>query len=472
MMGHDGKHGAAEATHVTRLLSEFVSGLRWEALPEHVVETTKLYIVDYYAACFAGMKVNPAFNHAVEKLLFDMGGREDADVLCSRKRLPAMHAAFLNAVYAHGADMDDGNRKAMGHVAAHVMSAVFALAQTLEASGRDVMVAIQAGYEVYNRVAAAVQPGLVHRGFHSTGTAGAIACAAACAKLMRLDAKGIYNAMSLAAIQASGLLIIAESGQACKPINPANAARTGILSATLAASGVESSRYPLESEKGWCHAMSDEADFTAVTQGLGETFTMEESYLKPYPSCRHTHCGIEAGIDIRRQLMAQQGAWDIRDIERAEVYIYPNAIRIAGQIRRPETPDDAKFSIHYSLAIALQKGRFRLEDLPLENLTEEVSDLIGRIVLMEDAAMENTRAGIRGARVVVKLRDGRSAEKQVLIPRGDAANPFTWADMRGKLAGCAQGMLSPEQQSRLIRWVSDMEEQKRFTTINGWMNED
>lgn len=454
--------------HVTQILSDFVEKLQYGMLPAETIENTKRYIVDYFAACFAGMKVNCQFNHAVEELFIDMGGKEESDVLCMKKKLPVMNAAFVNAVYAHGADMDDGNRKAMGHVAAHVMSAVFALAQTLDVSGEEVITAINAGYEVYNRVAAAVQPELVHRGFHSTGTAGAIACAAAAAKLMRMEDKGIYNAMALAAIQASGLIIIAESGQSCKPINPANAARTGILSAKLIAAGVESSQFPLESKKGWFHAMSDAVDTKAITDGLGKVFTIDESYLKPYPSCRHTHCGIEAAIEIRNQLMEQFGDEYINDIDRVEVFIYRNAIQIAGQILKPKTSDDSKFSIHYSLAIALQKGRFQLADLALENLTEDLSALIDRIRLIEDANMENTQEGIRGAKVVARMKNGAEVKKTVLIPKGDAANPFTWKDVRDKLNGCAEGILSPEQQSRLIRWVEGLDTQKKFLSINNW----
>ena len=101
----------------------------------------------------------------------------------------------------------------------------------------------------FNRIAGAAQPGLYNRGFHSTGIAGAMACGAACAKLMGLDRCGVYNSVSLAAIQSSGLIIIDESGQRCKPINPANAARIGVLSALMAERGLLSSQNPLESQK-------------------------------------------------------------------------------------------------------------------------------------------------------------------------------------------------------------------------------
>ena len=88
------------------------------------------------------------------------------------------NAAFMNAVYAHGADMDDGNRKSAGHIGAHVISSVFALGEKLGVTWKDIIVAINVGYEFFNRIAGAAQPGLYNRGFHSTGIAGAMACGA------------------------------------------------------------------------------------------------------------------------------------------------------------------------------------------------------------------------------------------------------------------------------------------------------
>lgn len=455
---------------ISNRLSNFTAEIKYEDLSPLVIETTKQYILDYYASCYAGMKVNETFNHAVEEILFAMGGIEEASVLHSGRKLPVMHAAFMNAVYSHGADMDDGNRKAMGHVAAHVMSAVFALAETLHVSGKDMIVAINVGYEVYNRIAAAVQPGLVRRGFHSTGTAGAVACSAAAAKLMGLSEQQIYNAISLGAIQASGLMIITESGQSCKPINPANAARTGILSAKLAAKGIESSVYPLESNKGWFHAMSDKVDESAVLDGLGEVFTICESYLKPYPSCRHTHCGIEGAMKIREQLLQQFGTVPVDSIEAIDVFIYRNAIQIAGQIHLPQTAEESKFSIHYSLAVALLKGGFGLQDLPAENVNDTIKTLVEKIRLIEDESMENRAEGIRGAKVILCLKGENIYEETVLIPKGDAANPFTREDMKQKLQTCAEGLLTAAQQDDLIFFVDNFENLERFISVNSFIN--
>ena len=446
--------------HYSQILSDFVYNLKYEDLPLAVVDTTKRYIADYYAASFAGIKVNGTFNDAVIGVISEMGGKQECDYIYSEARLPAANAAFLSACMAHGADMDDGNRKAMGHVGAHVISTALTLCQTLDVSGEDIITAINAGYEVYNRVAAAVQPGLVHRGFHSTGTAGAIACGAVAAKLMGMDKEGIYNTMALCAVQASGLIIIAESGQSCKPINPANAAKTGILSAKIISRGVKSSEYFLESKKGYFHAMSDEVDGNMITDGLGEVFTITESYMKPYPSCRHTHCGIECVLDIRKRL--PEGA-KIKDVK---VYIYKNAIDIAGQIKVPKVSDDAKFSVHYSLAVALLKGHFNLGDLDISGIDEETLRVIDNTELIADSSMEDRDKGIRGSRVVVITEDGSVLEKTVLIPLGDAANPLTWDDLEDKLSACSEGLLSEENQKKLLENIHNFERFNKIDTIN------
>ena len=418
-----------------RILSDFIYNLNFKSLSEEVVKTTKQYIADYYASSFAGKLINSKFSNVVEKVINETGDYGTCSVLCSRKKYSAETSAFINAIYAHGADMDDGNKKAMGHVAAHVISTAFSVGEEIQASGKEIISSIIAGYEIYNRVAASVQPGLVHRGFHSTGTAGAIACAAVASKLYKLDKHQIYNAMSFASVQASGLIIIAESGQTCKPINPANAARTGIFSAKCAREGIEAPTYTLESKKGWAHAMSDTIDDELLLGGLGNTFTILESYLKPYPSCRHTHCGIEALIRIREQILNDGD--EIDNISSIKLFIYKNAISIAGSIKYPRSNEDTKFSIHYSCACAMYRGKFGLEDLNISNLDKNIESIINKITLIEDNSLEDVKKGIRGAKVHVLMNNGKTYSHSVMVPKGDPANPFSDEDVYEKLTICS-----------------------------------
>lgn len=446
---------------ITTRISRFVAELQYDQLDAATVEQVKLFITDYYAACYAGYRINTALNEPVMKRMTEMGGNPRATVLFSDCMMPETNAAFLNALYAHGADMDDGNRKAAGHVATHVMPAVFALAETVQATWKDVFTALVAGYDVFNRVVGAAQPGMYNKGFHSTGIGGGIACAAACAKLLGLDEAGIYNAISLAAIQSSGLIIIDESGQGCKPINPANGARIGLESAQLAALGVESSRNPLESKKGWFNAFADEVDEATLWDGLGETFTINESYLKLYPSCRHTHCGIDAAVAIRRRMEADGLGPDA--VEAIEVTIYPSAIKSTGHTPYPTTVDEAKFSLHYCLAAALEKGEFGLAELEVSSCS--LTDLlVPKMKITPDPELENRAKGIRGA-VVTITAGGNTYTETVLTPKGEGEQRLSWEDLEIKFRQCAAGMADNAAVAAMMERIRAIRPEEPFCII-------
>jgi mmgE/prpD family protein len=448
----------------TQVLVDFAEKIKYEDLSDCTIEQTKIFIADYYAASLAGYQVNRDFNSVAMSIVREEGGTEEASILFEERKYPVSKAAFMNAVYAHGADMDDGNRKSAGHIGTHVISAVLAMSEKQNVTWKDIIVAINVGYEFFNRIAGAVQPGLYNKGFHSTGIAGAIASAAACAKVMGLDKAGIYNSVSLAAIQSSGLIIIDESGQNCKPINPANAARTGVISAMMAAKGVMSSRDPLESQKGWFHAFTDQVDEGVLLDGLGMDFTICESYLKLYPTCRHTHSCIDAALEIRNQISARNSLL-CDAIKRIQVFVYPSAIKSAGTIQCPRSQEEAKFSIHYAIATALKKGGFSLEDLNLKNGDHTINELIKKIELVSDCSMENREKGVRGSRVKVMLRDGRFFEKTILIPKGEGAGSLTWNDMQTKMLACSQGIITVEIAELLMKKCRDIDINNRFNSI-------
>ena len=121
-------------------------------------EQLRLLIIDFFAASYAGYKQNRDFNHAVERVVCCQRGVEEAFVFLQRGRYPAAKAAFINSIYGHGAELDDGNKKAMGHVGVHVIPAVFALADKLNSTNEEVLVALATGYEAYIRISSAAQP--------------------------------------------------------------------------------------------------------------------------------------------------------------------------------------------------------------------------------------------------------------------------------------------------------------------------
>ena len=410
-------------------------------------------ILDFFAAAFAGYQQNKAFNRAVEAVVFPQGGAEESFVLFQKKKFPARLAAFMNSVYGHGAELDDGNKRAAGHAGVHLIPAVFALADRLGSSNEDVLIALATGYEAYIRISSAAQPGLVARGFHSTGMAGTLACAAACARLYHLDAQGIEDAIALATTMSGGLLSYGDSRPAIKPLNPGKAAENGVFAAMLAYEGVKGPTEALEGQNGWFHAVTEQYDENCLKGS--DHLLLHDCYFKLYPSCRHTHCGIDAGAALHEKV-------DIAEIESINIYIYPNAIKLAG-IQYPKDQDETKFSIQYTFACALLNGSYGIADMNPAEDKEEAAALISKIRLIPDEAMENRSKGIRGTRVEITLKNGEHIVETVSVPRGDPENPLTRDDIVQKLRLCAKGQADEEKQMMLVNQIEKLKGTEAFS---------
>lgn len=422
-----------------------------ELKPNDIEQLHKL-IIDFFAATYAGYKQNRVFNEKVERVVYPQGGVEESTVFFQGKKYPVRIAAFMNSLYGHGAELDDGNKKAAGHAGVHLIPAVFALGEKLGSINEDVLLALATGYEAYIRISSTAQPGLVARGFHSTGMAGTLACAAACARLYHLDAQGIEDAIALATTMTGGLLSYGDSRPAIKPLNPGKAAENGVFAAMLTNEGGQGPTEALEGQNGWFHAVTDEVheEYLEGTDHL----LLHDCYFKLYPSCRHTHCGIDAAVALHGKLRAE-------NIEKVNVYIYPNAIKLAG-IKIPKDQDETKFSIQYTLTCGLLYGSYGIADMDPPRLTPDVLQLIEKIELIPDTSMEDRSKGIRGTRVEVVLRDGSKYEETVTVPKGDPEKPLTRDDIIDKLRVCAKGQADEDTLMRLVQAIEKIEGKEEF----------
>lgn len=409
-------------------------------------------ILDFFAASYAGFQLNKELNTAIENIVLPERGVGESTVFLQSQKYPVRVAAFLNSVYGHGAELDDGNKQAAGHAGVHLIPAVFALAEKLGSNDEDVLLALATGYEAYIRISSSAQPGLVNRGFHSTGMAGTLACAAACARLYHLDAQGIEDAIALATTMTGGLLSYGDSRPAIKPLNPGKAAENGVFAAMLASKGVQGPVEALEGKNGWFHAVTDSINVNYL-HGT-DHYLLHDCYFKLYPSCRHTHCGIDAAIALNDKI-------DVEDIEAINVHIYPNAIKLAG-IKIPKDKDETKFSIYYTLACALLYGSYGISNMEPVNLSDKIVALINCINLIPDDNMEDREKGIRGTKVVVILKDGTIAEETVLVPKGDPERPLTQKDIIDKLMTCAKGQADKNTLKMLIDNINNINDNKIF----------
>jgi 2-methylcitrate dehydratase PrpD len=438
----------------TSRLAKFISTLQFEDLPQATVEKAKETILDYLGALLAGYIRGSRLSESLTELLINNGGAQEATFIGPNVKVPVINAALGNGVLSHVVELDDGHRIARGHPGVTVISSALAAAEYLQAGGKELITAIVAGYDVFVRVASAVNPSHLERGFHTTGTCGTLAAAAAAAKLFALNPEETDNALGLAGIQAAGLLEVTIDGQMAKPLHAGKAAQAGVLAALLARDGARGPRSVIEGKKGFARAMADAWEPELLCKGLGEVFHIDNSYVKLYPSCRHTHSPVDAVLALRKEYNFSPS-----DVDSILIKIYPTAISFAGEIYKPKTPEEAKFSIPYCACAALVKGRYGLRELEADCLHDgTIQALTERVVIEPDPSLESLQPKRKGAEVHITLKDGRKLEKRIDLPRGEVENPVSREELIMKFENCVEDYFAEETRERVINRVFGIDE--------------
>ena len=282
-------------TDLTRVLAGKASTLGYDGLPAPVRELARQCILDYLGVALAGAQ-DPLVLILLDEIT-EAGGSPQAAVIGHSARLPALSAALVNGAAAHALDYDDVNMAMPGHPSVAILPGLLALAELKGSSGREVITAFVAGYETACRIGAALQPGHYNLGFHSTSTVGSFGAAAACARLLGLDAKTTAMALGIAGTQASGLK--SQFGTMCKPFHAGKAAQNGLLAARLAARGFSSRTDLVECVQGF--ALTHGPDFTPeAALARPETgFHILANLFKYHAACYFTHAPIECARRLR-----------------------------------------------------------------------------------------------------------------------------------------------------------------------------
>jgi 2-methylcitrate dehydratase PrpD len=283
--------------NLTQALARKSATLEYEALPPRASELARQCVLDYFGVALAG-----GGDELVRLLLDELteaGGATQASIVGHRTRVPALSAALVNGAAGHALDYDDVNMAMPGHPSVAILPGLLALAELKRSSGREVITAFVAGYETACRIGAALHPGHYNLGFHSTGTVGTFGAAAACARLLGLDAEATAIAFGIAGTQAAGLK--SQFGTMCKPFHAGKAAQNGLLAARLAARGFSSRADIVECVQGF--ALTHGPNFTpeaalAAPQGGLHLFA---NLFKYHAACYLTHAPIESARRLREQ---------------------------------------------------------------------------------------------------------------------------------------------------------------------------
>ncbi len=426
----------------TRALAEFAAELRYDDIPAHVIEGAKDLMVDWLGSALAGKGARPVV--ALEQFAVEMGPRDGpSEIIPSRGATSPLFAALINGAASHVAEQDDVHNGAVFHPATVVFPAVLAVAQSERASGRELLAAAVAGYEVGIRVGEFL--GRSHyKIFHTTGTAGTIASAAAVARLLNLDADATQHAIGSAGTQAAGLWEFLRDAADSKQLHTAKAAADGLLSAYLARSGVTGARRILEGAQGLAAGMSHDADPSRLTDQLGVRWATIETSYKLHASCRHTHPAADALLSLMEQERLSHD-----QIARVTARVHQGAIDVLGQVAEPTSVHQAKFSMGTVLGLIAVRRSAGLDDFEHALDDARVSAFRDRVRMVLDDEVDAAYPRRWLGRVDVETTDGRTLRGRVDVPKGDPGNSLSRTELEQKAVRLARfGAAATESEVR------------------------
>ena len=446
-------------------LARRITALRYEDLPPEAVRWAKVGILDTIGVTLAG-----ADDPSARLVAGIISSRGPSLILGTSSRVGALDAALVNGTASHALDFDDCNNTLGGHPSAPILPALFALADETGASGRAFLAAYIAGFETECKISLGVNFYQYTHGWHPTTTIGVFGAAAACARLLELDAERTATALAIAASLASG--IKANFGTYVKPLHVGHCARNGLFAALIARDGYTASAVAFEHKQGYFEVFNGAGNYDAqrILPAWGKPFDIVEPgiAIKQYPCCGSTHPAIDAMLELVRTHDVRPDA-----VERIQCWTHPRRLEHTNR-PDPQSTKEAKFSVQYCLARALVDRTVAIEHFEGETFREPQVRAIAALV---DAAPYTTAQfpadNHLGAEVKVTLHGGTVLGAKVDEALGrTSGNPLSAERLREKFENCAGRALSPERAASVYAAITDFEKLADVRAVNDAMVEE
>jgi 2-methylcitrate dehydratase PrpD len=449
----------ADNPSLTEALASHWAAARYEDVPAGVIGDVKDHVLDTVAVAMAGAGTVEA-SGVVSALASVQDVSAGSLVWGTDLRVTPAQAALANGTSVHARDFDDGGGP--GHAGSTVLPAALALAEATGADGRTLLLATVAGYDVGYRTLRSLGGFAAHtdRGWHSTGTMGSFAAAAAGAKVLGLDAQQYADALGIAGSFTGGVWAFKDDGAMTKRIHPGKAGETGVDAAIFARAGITGPRRIFESAWGGLYATfsGGEAHPEDALSDLGVDFNIASSYLKPYACCRGSHSAVDVVMELLRSrpLSAE-------DVESVRITAGETAVNML-TVEKIETVFDAQFSLPYAVALALCGGRLGLDEYDPPRIDDpRIRETLARISMHVDSGIELED----GPRLEIRLVSGETIALEAGNPttaKGSAQNPMSHEEVVAK-AESLLAPLGPDVAKELVYAVEHLDQAPDLTEL-------
>ncbi len=445
----------------TGALAELIVRTTFDSLPSTVVWEAKRRIADVVGAGLAGSQT--PVGKRIAEFASGPGKSGHCVIWGSDERTSPAHAALANGTQTFHLELDDVHRTSNTHPGVTTIPAALALAESLRLSGRALLTSVILGYEAQIRVGLAVSPSIfLDRTFLPPGTMGVFGATAATAKLLGLDHIATAGALGVASYV--GPLAPFESfrlGAPAKDVIMGWANLSGLHASELAALGFGGPESALEGHYGFCKTVSERFDMDRFAQGLGHSFEILRTGIKPYACCRQHHTAIDA-------VAALKEAHGLRpeQVERIRHRTFVVASR--GADKQPQSVQSAKYSAPYTIAVALAVGRNERPQYSLDMIHDPaLRDLASRVEVYPDAELEALYNDKWASIVEITLKDGQVLTARRDLPKGEPEHPLSDAELEAKFLSLATDCVSIERAKAVWEMIFSLDEVSDVSTLTG-----
>ncbi len=422
-------------------------------MPETSLVHAKLCLLDTLGVGIAAhpMEAGRITREAALRLYGTSIAADQAPLMLDGRMASRAGAAFALATQTDNLDAHDGFAPTKGHIGCAVVPALLAAAHGMTGlSGRDALAAVVIGYEVAGRTGVSLHATVSD--YHTSGAWNALGVVALAARLWGMGADQLREALGIAEYHGPRSQMMREIA------NPTMLHDGSGMGALVGLSAVAMA------EMGFtgAPAITVEGDEVAGHwTDLGQRWTMEEQYIKPYPICRWAHAPIDAMQALRAAHRFGAG-----DIERIEIQSFHNAVQLFPVM--PATTSEAQYSLPFAVAVMAAYGSISLDRISGEGLSDPlVTDLVGRTGMSAAQRHEDRFPAGRWADVAVTLRDGTTLQSEDTNARGGPDGPLSEAEIREKFLSYAAPVLGDERARRVEAAVLSLDEDgARFEAVS------
>lgn len=439
---------------VAQKLARFICDLDYRAIPARAIPRCKELLLDQLGCQLIGSTM--PWNQPVYRYIKDNKQGGAASVVTHGDRVPLDDAVLVNGTFAQGCELDDYYDQGGGHPGAASVPVVFALAQRSRVSGKELISAMAAGYEVGWRLGRALLPELMRRGYHAQSAIGGFIAAASAAKILRLDPPQTTHALAIAASHAGGTMEFDQSGGEVKRLHNGMACCAGLRSAMLAQLGLTGPPTIFEGERGILRVMSGTRNADPIVENLdagSEDLALYHAAIKRFPVNASQH----APIELLDSLMRQHD-FEPKQVSSVEVGVNEGILLHSGTIYEPREVVEAQFSLRFSLALRLLLGNNDLKHYldPVLWRNAAILDIGKKIDLLADPTAVGQRRF--ACRMKIRFADGRAVEGSLASPKGSFKNPLSPEELREKFFSLGANALTRPQLEKIAARAAVIEE--------------